>query len=119
MPAAFKRGAEKSLKAGNRRFIVNQTPAHHQNVRIIMLAAKPSCFYIMNQRGANPRMPVCGDRHPDPTAAKQNSPVGPTVGNRLNHLLGVVRIINGSLIAGSQIQYIRTVFKQNLCERTL
>src|SRR4051812_34315567 len=78
--------------------------AKRQNIRVIMLAAKPGARDIMRKRATDMRMAVGSDRNADARSADQNAPSGLTGLDGIGQLVGEIGIVDGSGAICAQIQ---------------
>jgi hypothetical protein len=77
--------------------------AEHEHVGVVVLAGKRGTSHVVHEGRANAVDLVRGDRHADAGAAQQDAALGVTARDTSRDRLGVIGIIDGGVVGGTEI----------------
>jgi hypothetical protein len=95
MATAVEVRVQEHFDAFFRHRFADHSPAHRQNIRVIMLAAQPRAVTSCCKRATDMRMAVGGDRNADARSADQNAASGLAGLDGIGQLAGEIGIVDG------------------------
>ena len=79
------------------------TPSDGENVGVVVLPGQAGCIAVVAQSRPNARDLVRRDAHTQPRPTYEDSDLAPPTRNRLSHLPGNVRVVNGLRVDRSAV----------------
>ena len=119
MPAAFKRCFKPDLDDFKRQHITDHTPAHYQDICVVVPAAHGSGKRIATKRSPDMRKSIGHHGHPDTGAAHEYPPVKFPRSHRPRNPDAKIRVVDGIGVLRALVRDLVSLVKQIRFDRLL